>query len=77
MDFDIKATIAGIVDKLKNDPSLIESFTKEPEKTVERVAGTDIPDGTLNAVVDGVKGLIGTSGGGLGDIIGGLFGKKD
>ena len=34
---DIKAKITEIVDKIKNDPSLKEDFSKDPEKTIENL----------------------------------------
>ncbi|MBR1470631.1 MAG: hypothetical protein IJ600_03195 [Lachnospiraceae bacterium] len=52
---DIKAKVEEIVNKVKNDPALLESFQKEPVKTVERIAGVDIPDGVENQLVSGVK----------------------
>ncbi len=66
---DIKAKISEIVDKIKNDPSLKEDFTKDPEKTVEKLLGVDIPDGIADKVVDGVKAKL------TGDALGGLAGK--
>lgn len=52
---DIKAKIGEITDKIKNDPSLKEDFTKNPEKAIEKLLGVDIPDGAVDKVVDGVK----------------------
>ncbi len=52
---DIKAKIGEITDKIKNDPSLKEDFTKDPEKAIEKLLGVDIPDGAVGKVVDGVK----------------------
>jgi len=52
---DIKAKIDEIVNKVKNDPTLMESFQKDPVKTVEKVAGVDIPDGVEDQLVNGVK----------------------
>lgn len=82
MDFDIKAKIEEIIAKIKGDPGLLDDFGKEPEKTVERVAGTDIPDGWLDKIIEGVKAAF--SGGkiketieNIGDKIGGIFGKKE
>ena len=71
---DIKAKITEIVDKIKNDPSLKEEFTKDPEKTIEKLLGVDIPDGIADKVVDGVKAkLTGDSLSGLASKIKGLF----
>ena len=51
---DIKAKINEIVEKLKSDPSLMDKFQKEPVKTVEDLAGVDLPDDQLQPVVDGI-----------------------
>ena len=66
---DIKAKINEIVDKIKNDPSLKEDFQKDPEKTIEKVIGVDIPDGMVDKVVDGVKAKL------TADKLGGVAGK--
>jgi len=82
MDFDIKAKIEEIVEKIKNDSGLFDSFKKDPEKTIERVAGTDVPDGLLDKIIEGVKAAL-SSGKlkdvfeNIGDKLGGIFGKKD
>ena len=52
---DIKAKIGEITDKIKNDPSLKEEFTKNPESAIEKLLGVDIPDGAVDKIVDGVK----------------------
>lgn len=52
---DIKAKITEIVSKIKDDPKLLASFKKDPEKTIEGIAGVDIPDGMADKVIDGVK----------------------
>ena len=57
---DIKAKINEIVDKVKNDPTLMESFQKDPVKTVEKVAGVDIPDNIEDQLGSGVKAALTT-----------------
>ena len=52
---DIKAKIEEIVEKVKNDDSLMEDFKKDPIKVVEKLAGVDLPDDIIEKVVDGVK----------------------
>ncbi|MBQ9134606.1 MAG: hypothetical protein IJX66_00775 [Lachnospiraceae bacterium] len=52
---DIKAKIEEIVEKVKNDDSLMEDFKKDPIKVVEKLAGVDLPDDVVDKVVDGVK----------------------
>ena len=73
---DIKATIDQVVTKLKSDPSMMDNFQKDPVKTVEGIAGVDLPDDQINPVIEGIKAKIG--GGvlsGIKDKIGGLFNK--
>lgn len=55
MGFDIKGKISEIIDKIKNDKDIMNKFKENPEKTVEEVAGMNIPDGMLDKVIDGVK----------------------
>ena len=81
MDFDIKAKIEEIIEKIKNDTGLFDAFKKDPEKTVERVAGTDVPDGWLEKIIEGVKAALSADKiketvGNIGEKLGGLF-KKD
>ena len=52
---DIKAKIEEIVEKVKNDDSLMEDFKKNPVQVVEKLAGVDLPDDIAEKVVDGVK----------------------
>ena len=74
---DIKAKIDEVVNKVKSDPEIASKFQKEPVKTVEGIIGVDLPDDSINQVVDGVKTKVNLDGlkdklGGLG----GLFGAK-
>lgn len=74
MGFDLKEKISDIVSKMKNDPKLVENFQKDPEKTIESVAGIDIPDGQLDAVMNGVKAQLAAGKlSGIADKLGGLF----
>ena len=52
---DIKAKITELVDKIKNDKSLLEKFQKDPIPTVEGLLGVDLPDDQISKIVDGVK----------------------
>lgn len=56
---DIKKIINDIVEKVKADPDIAEDFKKEPIKTIEKLAGVDLPDDLVEKVVDGVKAKIG------------------
>jgi hypothetical protein len=72
----IKEIIENIVKKIKGDPSSLKNFKDDPEKTVESLAGVDIPDGALDKIVDGVKAkLAADDAGGVVDKIKGLFNK--
>ena len=67
MAIDVKAKIDEIVKKVKGDPKLMADFKKDPVKTVEGLAGVDIPDDIEDKIVSGVKAAI--AGGKLGDVI--------
>lgn len=78
---DIKAKINEIVDKIKSDKDLFAKFKNDPIATVESLIGIDLPDDQIKGIVDGVKAKISLDDiseklGGLGDKLGGLFGKK-
>ncbi len=78
---DIKAKIEEIVEKIKADPDFAADFQKDPVKALEGVLGVDLPDDQINQLIDGVKAKIkiediGDKLGGLGDALGGLFGKN-
>ena len=57
---DIKAKIEEIVEKIKNDDSLMEQFKEDPIKAVEKLIGIDLPDDIIEKIVDGVKAKITT-----------------
>ena len=66
---DIKKKIEEIVEKIKGDDSLKKDFAKEPEKTIEKLLGVDIPDGIADKIIDGVKAAL------TGDKLAGIAGK--
>lgn len=71
---DIKAKIDEIVKKLQADPTLLAKFQSDPEKTIEGIAGIDIPDGMVGQAVTGVKAaLAGNSIAGAADALKKLF----
>lgn len=59
MDFDIKEVIENIVEKLKSDDELMESFKTEPIKTLEKLLNIDLPDEQLEKVIEGIKAKLG------------------
>ena len=56
---DIKEKLQDLVEsvtkKLKEDPSLLSSFKKEPIKVIEKVTGTDLPDEQIEKLITMVK----------------------
>ena len=54
----IKEKIEEIVKKLTENKDLLENFKKNPVKTVESLLGIDLPDDTIEKIVDGVKAKI-------------------
>lgn len=73
MDF-IKDKIEDVVEKIKKDPKLLQKFKDDPIKTVEGLIGIDLPDEQIEKIVDAVKAKISLDK--VGDLLGGLFGKK-
>lgn len=55
---DIKEKIEEVVKKVTSDKDLIDDFKKNPVKTVEKVAGVDLPDDAVEKVVDAIKAKI-------------------
>lgn len=73
---DIKTKVDEVVKKLQSDDKLLDQFKKEPVKTVENLAGVDLPDDQIQKVVDGIKAKISLDT--IGDKLGSLknlFGK--
>lgn len=76
-NFDIKAKIEELVEKIKSDKTLLTRFEKEPVKVIEELVGMDLPDDQIEKLVDAIKAKINVEK--LGDALGalgGLFGKK-
>lgn len=70
MSMDIKAKIEELAAKLQKDPALLQSFQKDPVKTLERLTGVDLPEEQLQPLVTGIKAKLAASG--LGEALGGL-----
>lgn len=70
----IKEKIEEIVEKLKKDDGLKSDFKKDPVKAVEKLLGVDLPDDTVQKVVEGVKAKLDFDK--LGGMLGGILGKK-
>ena len=74
---DIKAKISEIVEKLQENKPLLDSFMKDPIKTLESKFNIDLPDEKIQPLVEGIKAKLTLDKakdvlGGLG----GLLGKK-
>ena len=70
MSIDIKAKIEEMAARLQKDPALLQSFQKDPVKTLEGLIGVNLPDEQLQPLVTGVKAKLAASN--LGDALGGL-----
>ena len=66
---DIKAKIAELTDKVKNDKDFSKKFQSDPISAVEGVLGVDLPNDQVEKIVDGIKAKISL------DKLGGLFGR--
>ena len=55
MRMDIKAKIEELAAKLQKDPALLQSFQKDPVKTLERLTGVDLPEEQLQPLVTGIR----------------------
>lgn len=76
MEKDLKEWIEEVVKKIKDDPSLMETFKDNPVKAVETLTGKDLPDQMADSLIAGVKAKLGADD--LGDALGQLthlFGK--
>lgn len=61
MSLDVKSKIEEIVKKLLSDKDLLQSFQRDPIKTLEKIAGVDLPDEQLQPLVSGVKAKLAAS----------------
>lgn len=71
---DIKEKISEIVEKLQENKPLMDSFMKDPVKTLEQKFNIDLPDEKIQPLVDGIKAKLSLDK--VSDALGGLFGKK-
>ncbi len=55
MAMDVNSLVQKALSLLKGDKDLLSSFTSDPVKTLEKILGTDLPDETINKVIEGVK----------------------
>lgn len=71
---DIKAKAAELVEKIKEDPTLLKEFRENPVKVVEAIIGMDLPDDQIMQLAELIKAKIDLDK--VGNLLGGLFGKK-
>ena len=62
MAIDIKAKVTELVNKISKDESLQKEFKSDPVKAVESLVGVDLPDDSVNKIVDGVKAKLAVDG---------------
>lgn len=74
MALNIKEKIDELVKKLTGDKALMAKFEKNPISVIEELVGVDLPDDQLGQLVDGIKAKVKLDK--VGDMLGGLFGKK-
>ena len=80
----IKEKINEIVEKIKSDKDIAAKFKKDPISTVEELIGIDLPNDQIEKIVEGIKAKIALDKIDLdnidlekvGNVLGGLFGKK-
>ena len=54
----IKEKVQELVKMITEDEELMELFKTEPVKAVEKVLGVDLPDDTVQKIIDSVKAQI-------------------
>ncbi|MBR4501336.1 MAG: hypothetical protein IKP22_05535 [Clostridia bacterium] len=73
---DIESIVKDLVAKFTGDSALLESFKKDPVKTIKEKLGINISDDQIQAVISAVTAKLGLeNAGGLLNKIKGLFGK--
>ena len=74
---DIKKMVDKLVDKIKNDPTLLAEFKEKPVPVIEKLVGIDLPDAEIEKLAELIKAKIDLDK--AADLIGGLgglFGRK-
>ncbi len=55
---DIKEKAEKLIKKIQKDKDFEKKFKKDPVKAVEEVLGVDLPDDTINSIIETVKAKI-------------------
>lgn len=67
---EIKEKVEELVKRLQSDKKLLDSFQKDPIKTIEKLLGVDLPDDQLKPLVTSVKAKLAASN--AGDLLHGI-----
>ena len=71
---DLKKKVEELVEKIQKNPKLLSKFKTDPVSVIEELIGIDLPNDELEKVAELVKAKIDLDK--VGDLLGGLFGKK-
>ena len=77
---DIQKIINDVIEKLKADDNLLETFKTTPTKVLEKLVGVDLPDDKIDPIIDGIMAKLkiddlAEKAEGIMGALGGLFGK--
>ena len=53
--FDVKEKIEELAERIQSDKNILDSFQKDPIRTIESLIGVDLPDDQLKPLVAGIK----------------------
>jgi len=62
MGIDIKGKIEELASTLQKDPALLKSFHEDPVKTLEELAGINLPDERLQPLAADIKAKLAAAG---------------
>lgn len=68
--FDVKEKIEELVERIQSDKNILDSFQKDPIRTIESLIGIDLPDDQLKPLVAGIKTKLAAAG--ASDLLGGI-----
>ena len=68
--FDVKEKIEELAERIQNDKHILDSFQKDPIRTIESLIGIDLPDDQLKPLVAGIKTKLAAAG--ASDPLGGI-----
>ncbi len=71
---DLMKKVEELVKKIAGDKELRAKFDKNPAAVIEKLVGVDLPDEQVNQLVDAIRAKLTLDS--VGDLLGGLFGKK-